>query len=111
MALLRAAFKVNHTVPTATALLLALCAAPALGDNYLMYGPSLALWLQNHGAIQVADGERSRGSDVSGGLGFLVDESSFALAAGHSVTIVDEAQWRAMGRRRRLLPSRSSPFW
>ena len=81
---------------------------PASGDDYLMFGPSLAVYLQalddcdERGTCRTTDihDPEGHGSPDSGrGLGggdFDVDESHFATDAGHDVTIVDEIEWGSM---------------
>ncbi|MEO1366655.1 MAG: hypothetical protein AAFX50_05730 [Acidobacteriota bacterium] len=85
-------------------------AATAVADDYLMFGPSLAVWIQDNLAPRPPapspDGCRAapnRGHDEIHAhhrgactVPFAVDESHFATDAGHTVTIVDADQWSAL---------------
>lgn len=83
------------------AFLLSLPAAPTFADNFLMFGPSLAIQLQNDQQPRVPSsahqGHFHDPSTLGGdGAPFVVDESHFATDAGHNVTIVDANEWSTM---------------
>ena len=67
-------------------------------DDVLMFGPSLAVYIQENDLDQ-CDSSRDdhpHGQELRGDEDFSEDESHFADDAGHNVTIVSASEWASM---------------